>query len=996
MATSWNIPALVNKIASDIPGLNTLLKALLKWDTSGTANIPTGAKRMANVTGGKQLQQYDGASWGSTGKLMHDVDMLDGFHASQSQTAGTIPVRNANGAVPGNITGNAATATEASALANDYVVPVANGGTGANTEAGARQALGTNNAGNITTGVLATARGGTGRTDGMVTDVMLADYNVSATSVGQLGKAAQKNAVGADTLIVPGIYYCSGCTVELNWPTSGSYILHVRRYNNVVHQVAYGIGISQYKRVSTDTGASWSKWHGDYFGDGNITIYVAKNGSDTNTGITADSPLLTVEKALQQASAIGNSGTVIFRFGAGEWGTVTISGDGMTSGYVAVLPFTDGYSATDPGNSKPKFDSLSLTNGQFQISNIEVKYLHSRDAFVYVRYYNKISRVGSTSGTYIRFEGGTLDVKVDSSISVGGVFSVQDGGHIYVNEPVALESGLTYPCFVNSAQSSGFFHIGNSFSCTGTYTGIKFNVNEFAHLSFFYRAASNTVNSLPGTGSTIYGGVSYNGIPAKSTVATKLETSRTIRTNLASTIATSFDGSENVTPGVDGVLPIANGGTGSSTKNFVDLDSAQTVGGVKTFTSTIKASIATTNNNVSYSECKDTALDISTAPSNTRYRALAQVVDINNRPAHTLQGSSGTDGSVSTYLTARRWLNNALSIAQLTVGVDNNGSKWASCPTPPANANDGKIATTEWVRTAMNNQNLTGNITTSGRVTATSGLSTSGNLDITGNVVITAAYKGIITKSTRIPTKASGDAPSVDAYAYLWKYGGLDVVEADNSGTCVDILGAMFPDFSTRGIIRVFNRSNGDFAHLTVINESNEHTTITNAHLHSGTSNVYSLGRPSRLWSVVYAANGSIQTSDERKKEEIGRIPDEVLDAWEDVNFRQFKYDWAKEEKGDNARLHSGLIAQEIDRIFTAKGLDASQYGLYCYDKWDAKDAVKDENGTVIEEALEAGDAYAIRYEEALCMEAAYQRRRADRLEERVARLEELVARLMK
>lgn len=47
--------------------------------------------------------------------------------------------------------------------------------------------------------------------------------------------------------------------------------------------------------------------------------------------------------------------------------------------------------------------------------------------------------------------------------------------------------------------------------------------------------------------------------------ATKLATGRTIRTNLASTSASTFDGSGNITPGVSGILPIANGGTGAST-----------------------------------------------------------------------------------------------------------------------------------------------------------------------------------------------------------------------------------------------------------------------------------------------------------------------------------------------------------------------------------------------------------------------------------------------
>ena len=45
-----------------------------------------------------------------------------------------------------------------------------------------------------------------------------------------------------------------------------------------------------------------------------------------------------------------------------------------------------------------------------------------------------------------------------------------------------------------------------------------------------------------------------------------LSTPRTIRTNLASTATASFDGSADVTPGVIGTLPIANGGTGATTK----------------------------------------------------------------------------------------------------------------------------------------------------------------------------------------------------------------------------------------------------------------------------------------------------------------------------------------------------------------------------------------------------------------------------------------------
>jgi hypothetical protein len=42
----------------------------------------------------------------------------------------------------------------------------------------------------------------------------------------------------------------------------------------------------------------------------------------------------------------------------------------------------------------------------------------------------------------------------------------------------------------------------------------------------------------------------------------------------------------SISSGLTGVLPVANGGTGSGTQNFVDLTTTQTVGGAKTFSST--------------------------------------------------------------------------------------------------------------------------------------------------------------------------------------------------------------------------------------------------------------------------------------------------------------------------------------------------------------------------------------------------------------------------
>ena len=56
-------------------------------------------------------------------------------------------------------------------------------------------------------------------------------------------------------------------------------------------------------------------------------------------------------------------------------------------------------------------------------------------------------------------------------------------------------------------------------------------------------------------------------------------------------------GSIDLTDKVTGVLPIANGGTGSSTQNFVDLTTAQTIAGDKIFNGNILGGSLTINNN---------------------------------------------------------------------------------------------------------------------------------------------------------------------------------------------------------------------------------------------------------------------------------------------------------------------------------------------------------------------------------------------------------------
>lgn len=155
--------------------------------------------------------------------------------------------------------------------------------------------------------------------------------------------------------------------------------------------------------------------------------------------------------------------------------------------------------------------------------------------------------------------------------------------------------------------------------------------------------------------------------------------------------------------------------------------------------------------------------------------------------------------------------------------------------------------------------------------------------------------------------------------------------------------------------------------------------------LEPGTDNTQNLGSGGIRWATVYAGTGTINTSDEREKEQIENIDSKVLTAWAKVNYTQFKYKDAVETKGDKARLHFGVIAQQVKEAFESEGLDPFEYGILCYDEWDEQleiiePEVLNEKGDIIAEShitqpyIPAGNRYGVRYEEALVLECAYLR----------------------
>jgi len=104
----------------------------------------------------------------------------------------------------------------------------------------------------------------------------------------------------------------------------------------------------------------------------------------------------------------------------------------------------------------------------------------------------------------------------------------------------------------------------------------------------------------------------------------------------------------------------------------------------------------------------------------------------------------------------------------------------------------------------------------------------------------------------------------------------------------------------------------------------------------TNSDNDQNLGQSGVRYNTIFATNSTINTSDRNEKQDI----EELSEAEQRVAvvakglMRKFRWIDSVAEKGDNARIHFGIIAQDLQDAFTAEGLDASKYAMFCSDTW--------------------------------------------------------------
>lgn len=204
----------------------------------------------------------------------------------------------------------------------------------------------------------------------------------------------------------------------------------------------------------------------------------------------------------------------------------------------------------------------------------------------------------------------------------------------------------------------------------------------------------------------------------------------------------------------------------------------------------------------------------------------------------------------------------------------------------------------------------------------------SSNALINGTSGVRAAYNGtVITQVDSASFRPYASASySLGTSSYYWTGMYASVFYADNTTT----------KFYQDNNYAVATGSNG-----VITGYGTTGVTVTQTTgLRPYADNTYNLGTGAQRWSTVYAATGTINTSDASEKQQIQELTEAERRAAQRVKalVRTFKWNSAVALKGDAARTHVGVMAQDVQAAFAAEGLDASKYGLFCSDAFESDD----------------------------------------------------------
>jgi hypothetical protein len=241
---------------------------------------------------------------------------------------------------------------------------------------------------------------------------------------------------------------------------------------------------------------------------------------------------------------------------------------------------------------------------------------------------------------------------------------------------------------------------------------------------------------------------------------------------------------------------------------------------------------------------------------------------------------------------------------------------------------------------------------------------TRATIDSSGNLLVGTTSSGVASSSSNagIQLNSSADyiavARSGGTALYLNRQSS-DGTIADfrKDGTTVGTIGSVSGDIFFAGV---------DNNHAALRFAASSKTVIPVTTAGALSDNTTDLGQSNAQFDDIFASNSTIQPSDQTMKQDIASLTSAEITAAKAISklFKTFKWKDKVTSKGDSARTHAGVIAQEVQSAMSDAGLDATKYAFFCSDTWyetytdvPAVEA-NEENGTEEQDAYTRTDTY--------------------------------------
>jgi hypothetical protein len=214
---------------------------------------------------------------------------------------------------------------------------------------------------------------------------------------------------------------------------------------------------------------------------------------------------------------------------------------------------------------------------------------------------------------------------------------------------------------------------------------------------------------------------------------------------------------------------------------------------------------------------------------------------------------------------------------------------------------------------------------------ADAGLSEAMRIDASGNLLVNRS-SAFTTAKMEIQSDA-GDASTLALNSINTDGSILEFYKAGNA------VGSIGVRSSTNLYIAFRTEANGDGCGLTG-SAASTGAIIASDGDGNPVDNHIDLGASGTRFDDIYATNGTINTSDRNEKQDIEALSDAEQRAAVAAKglLRKFRWINSVETKGDDARIHFGIIAQDLQDAFTAEGLDAGRYAMFISSTWTDED----------------------------------------------------------